>query len=43
MAVMLWMLVGYGSKEITNLFNHFKWVWLGMTKVIENNDLAVYI
>ena len=25
-----------------NLFNHFKWVWSDMPKVIENNNL-VYI
>ena len=28
----------YGSIEVTNYFNHFKWIWLGIPKVIENNE-----
>ena len=30
---------GKESKEVTNLFNHLKWVWLEVPKVIQNNRL----
>ena len=32
---------GYGSIEVANLFNHFKWVWPNMSKVIGNTELAI--
>ena len=30
-----------GSIEVTNVFNNFKWVWSGMPKVIQNNELVI--
>ena len=30
---------GKESKEVTNLFNYLKWVWLEVPKVIQNNRL----
>ena len=32
---------GYGSTEVTNFYDYFKWVWPGIPKVIENNDLVI--
>ena len=32
---------GYWSAEVTNMLIHFKWVWSGMPKVIENSKLAI--
>ena len=29
------------SIEDTDLFNHFKWVWSGIRKVIESSELAI--
>ena len=30
---------GKESIEVTNVFSHFKWLWLDMPKVIQNNKL----
>ena len=27
------------SIEVTNLINHFKWVWSNIPKVVQNNNL----
>ena len=32
---------GWGSIEVTNLSDYSKWVWSGMPKVIENDELAI--
>ena len=34
---------GYWFKEVTNLFNHFEWVWSGMPKFSESNELAISV
>ena len=31
----------YWLIKVTILFNHFKWMWSGMPKVIRNNNLAI--
>ena len=40
--VKLWRLFfAYGKEsiEVTNLFNHFKWVWSDVPNLIQNNKL----